>query len=67
MKKYKLEVQKIIDGYMIVYANDEEDALEGGREIISDREFTPEYTTWEVSRFDFPKEIDTNPNADLWR
>lgn len=66
MKKYRLSVQKIIDGYMEVYAEDADRAKEIGWGLIDDESFIPEYVTWEVSRFDFPEEIDTNPNADLW-
>lgn len=71
MKKYKVEVQKIVDGYVEFYA-DPDDPIMEIVDFARDRDdlesiFVEEYVTWEVGRFDLPVEIDATPNAELWK
>jgi hypothetical protein len=67
MQKYKVEVQKITEGYMYVWANNEDEAKDFAQNIVSDECFVPECMEWEVARFMQPTPVDENPNADLWR
>lgn len=65
MQKYKVTFQKILDGYVEVYATDPAEAKDEASYLVSDETFVVEYETWD-SHVTTVEEIDENPNADLW-
>lgn len=67
MKRYRVPVSKRIYGYVEVIAVDEYDAKDQAWKIMDDSTFVPDMDEFDIDHCGGVEEIDSSPNAELWR
>lgn len=66
MKQYRVPVVKRIYGYVDVFCEADE-AWSAGWDVISDDTFVPVQDEFDMEYCGEVEELNTDPNADLWR